>query len=197
VASEVPQFSLAQYPAPTLPPQPVTGSDRGVDLAPQFFTAPLGHWTTQEAIDDVNQAVPSAPARDVSTGPITSNALVMPAVPSGSDLNVPFSTTGEVLITGSINLPSSMGTTGAHPTRYDHSDLDAIIDAVDRDDAEGDSAPVRAIRAVSTHTSPRDIISQTSRSSGSKLPVVLVISAGAMMVSVTVLIVAGFMTGTF
>ncbi|MCW4384643.1 hypothetical protein OH146_02520 [Salinibacterium sp. SYSU T00001] len=198
-ASFVPQYSLAQYPPPTMLPDSVE-SARGIDFAAQQ-QAPLGHWSTQEAIDDANQGGASVTSRDVSTssGPITSNALVLPAIPEGSDLSVPFSTsTGEVLITGSIALPPTLGTTGAHPARYDHSDLDAIIDAVDRDDVEGDSAPVRAIRAVSTHTSPRDVISMSRQSGGAhRLPIVLAITAGSMMVSVTVLVVVGFITDAF
>ncbi|QEE61439.1 hypothetical protein FVA74_07500 [Salinibacterium sp. dk2585] len=196
----VPQYSLAQYPPPTmLPGSPE--SARGIDFAPQQQVTPVGHWSTQEALDDASQSAESVTSRDVaaSTGPITSNALVLPAVPDGSDLAVPFATaTGEVLITGSITLPTTLGTTGAHPARYDHSELDAIIDAADRDDIEGESAPVRAIRAVSTHTSPRDVIAMSRNSgSGNRLPVVLAITAGAMMVSVTVLVVVGFVFGTF
>ena len=196
----VPQYSLAQYPPPTmLPGSPE--SARGIDFAPQQQVTPVGHWSTQEALDDASQSADSVTSRDISTstGPITSNALVLPAVPEGSDLAVPFATaTGEVLITGSITLPTTLGTTGAHPARYDHSELDAIIDAADRDDIEGESAPVRAIRAVSTHTSPRDVIAMSRNSgSGNRLPVVLAITAGAMMVSVTVLVVAGFVFGTF
>jgi hypothetical protein len=195
----VPQYSLAQYPPPTMLPD-FSQSARGFDSAPEGQTAPIGHWSTQEALDDAAQAAASAPSRDVAaaSGPITSSALVLPAIPAGADLSVPFSTsTGEVLITGSINLPSTLGTTGAHPIRYDHSDLDAIIDAVDRDDIESDSAPVRAIRAVSTHTSPRDVIAVSRNTGGNRLPIVLAITAGAMMVSVTVLVVVGFVFDTF
>lgn len=195
----VPNYSLAHYPPPTMLPDSPE-SARGIDFAPQQ-SVPVGHWSTQEALDDASQSADSVTSRDISstTGPITSNALVLPSIPEGSDLSVPFSTsTGEVLITGSISLPSTLGTTGAHPARYDHSDLDAMIDAADRDDSQGESAPVRAIRAVSTHTSPRDVIAMSRNTgAGSRLPVVLAITAGAMMVSVTVLVVAGFMFGTF
>ncbi|AWB89450.1 hypothetical protein C2138_07780 [Salinibacterium hongtaonis] len=198
-AAFVPQFSLADYPAPT-PLNDAIASDRGVDVVQAPHSAPVGHWTMQQAIDDVTQGGTAPTSRDLSTatGPITSNALVMPSIPTGADLSVPFATaTGEVLITGSISLPSTLGTTGSHPARYDHSDLDAIIDAADRDDIEGDSAPVRAIRAVSTHTSPRDVISMSRKSEGNRLPIVLAITAGTMMVSVTVLVVVGFIFGTF
>lgn len=198
-AAFVPQFSLADYPAPT-PLNDAIASDRGVDVVQAPHSAPVGHWTMQQAIDDVTQGGTATTSRDLSTatGPITSNALVMPSIPTGADLSVPFATaTGEVLITGSISLPSTLGTTGSHPARYDHSDLDAIIDAADRDDIEGDSAPVRAIRAVSTHTSPRDVISMSRKSEGNRLPIVLAITAGTMMVSVTVLVVVGFIFGTF
>lgn len=197
--STLPGLPLPLAPQAVRPARQGSESDRGVDSAPQFFTAPIGHWATREAIDGVNQLTDSAPGRVVTTasGPVTSNALVLPAIPQGADMSVPFATTGEVLITGTINLPPSYGTTGAHPARYDHSDLDAIIDAVDRDDVEIDSAPVRAIRAVSTHTSPRDVIAATKPSSGNRLPIILAITAGAMMVSVAVLFVAGLIFNIF
>lgn len=178
-------------------------ADRGVDLAPQVFTAPVGHWTTQEALDDATQhelvrdelSLELNPAPP--SGPITTSALVIPTVPQASNIIAPFGSTGEVLITGTINLPPSMGTTGAHPARYDHSDIDAMIDAADRDLVEGDSAPVRAIRAVSTHTSPRDVIMAKRPSDGNRLPMALAITAGAMMVSVAVLAVVGLVFNIF
>jgi hypothetical protein len=85
---------------------------------------------------------------------------------------------------------------GLHPSRYDSPDIDSIIDAGDREDSAPDSAPVRAIRAVSTHTSSQGIIN-TRRPKGNNLPMILSVTAGIMMVGVVVLVVAGMIFKIF
>jgi hypothetical protein len=103
----------------------------------------------------------------------------------------PLSGTGEILITGSINLPSSLGSTGAHPARYDHSDVDALLEADDREDSDPGSAPVRAVRAISTNTASGDVINSMKPQKSSRLPMILIVSAAVMAVGVVVLLVAG------
>jgi hypothetical protein len=91
-----------------------------------------------------------------------------------------------------------MGSTGAHPERYDHSDVDAFLEASDREDTvNNDSAPVRAIRAVSTHTGAGAIIEAGKPSSGSRVPLILAISGAAIAVGVVVLVIAGIFFGIF
>jgi hypothetical protein len=116
--------------------------------------------------------------------------------PTTGPITGPVNGTGEVLLTGSIDLPRSLGINGLHPSRYDRADIDAIIDAGDREDSAPDSAPVRAVRAVSTYTSSQGIIA-TKRPRGNNLPMVLSITAGVMMVGVVVLIVAGMIFKIF
>ena len=110
----------------------------------------------------------------------------------------PLSGTGEILITGSINLPSSIGSTGVHPARYDHSDVDALLEADYREDsADADSAPVRAIRAISTNAASGDVINSMKPQKASRLPLILIVSAAVMAVGVVVLLVAGFIFKIF
>jgi hypothetical protein len=112
----------------------------------------------QAAIEDDETPFENTLSRTVGTGTsaITTSALVLPSVPQASDLTRPFASTGEILMTGSIDLPHSLGSTGAHPHRIDNSDFED--DPLDSQIAAPDSAPVRAIRAVSTHTSTRGVI---------------------------------------
>ena len=109
----------------------------------------------------------------------------------------PLSGTGEILITGSINLPSSIGSTGVHPARYDHSDVDALLEADDREDSDPESAPVRAIRAISTNTGSGDVINSMKPQKTSRLPLILIVSAAVMAVGVIVLLVAGLIFKIF
>ena len=135
--------------------------------------------------------------RDLSsTGAITANALVLPSMPETGDAMRPINDTGEILITGSVELPASLGATGSYPTHYDRSDVDALIEADDREDSAADSAPVRAVRAVSTHAAtPGMVVGRVPRQS--RFPLVLVVVAAAMAVGVVVLIVAGFIFKIF
>jgi len=163
------------------------------------YVPPVGHWSTQALIDDDEQVHESTFARDVgaTSGAITTSALVLPSMPTGESIMGPLSGTGEILITGSINLPSSMGSTGVHPARYDHSDVDALLEADDREDSEPESAPVRAIRAVSTNTASGDVINSMRPRKASRLPLILIVSAAVMAIGVVVLLVAGLIFKIF
>ncbi|MCU1584054.1 MAG: hypothetical protein JWM49_610 [Microbacteriaceae bacterium] len=176
-------------------PEPVTPQTDG-----SGFTPPVGHWSTQALIDDDEQVSDgTVGGRDVAatSGALTTNALVLPSIPSADGIMGPLSGTGEILITGSINLSSSIGNTGVHPTNYDHSDVDALLEATDREDAEPGSAPVRAIRAVSTHTGSADVIGSMKPPKISKVPMVLTITASSMGVGVVGLLVAGLIFKIF
>jgi hypothetical protein len=144
--------AAAVRPFVELDADPVSGEP--INAAPR----PAGHWSIQAALEDDETPFENTLSRTVGTGTsaITTSALVLPSVPQASDLTRPFASTGEILMTGSIDLPHSLGSTGAHPHRIDNSDFDD--DPLDSQIAAPDSAPVRAIRAVSTHTSTRGVI---------------------------------------
>jgi hypothetical protein len=164
----------------------------------QSYSPPVGHWSTQAAIDDETQRHENTVARTVSvgTGGITANALVLPSAPLPSDLMGPITSTGEILITGTINLPQSLGSTGSHPRLYDRSEVDYLLEASDREDVAAESAPVRAIRAISTHTSTQGII-VPKKAYGNKMLLTLSIVAAAMAIGVVVLFAAGMIFKIF
>ncbi|MEO7006643.1 MAG: hypothetical protein ABI065_06380 [Terrimesophilobacter sp.] len=168
------------------------------DAVEHTYTPPFGHWSMQAKIDDENQTLDHSVRRDLSSssGAITTSALVLPSIPQAGDITRPISNTGEILITGSVELPSSLGSTGSYPTRFDRSDVDAIIAADDREDSEAGSAPVRAIRAVSSNNDAPALLAET-RATESRTPFVLAIIAGSTLVVAVGLVIAGFIFNVF
>ena len=144
---------------------------------------PVGHWSRQAELDDEHQVGSSSISREVGIGVVTTNALVLPEIPH-HDFTRTVTSTGDILVTGSINLPSSLSSTGALPTQYDESDIDHLLDPGDRQVASTDSQPVRAVKAVSTHTSSRGIINAAPPKRGNKMLTALIISASAMLLVV-------------
>lgn len=158
--------------------------------------AVVGHWSTQAEIDDAEQLNETTISRSVGAGntAITTSALVLPSVPDDA-FGGPLGDNGEILLTGSISLPESLSSLGAHPSQLDQSDLDHLLDPGDLQVANTDSTPVRAIRAVSTHTASGGIISPT-KPKGTRGFTILIIAASVMAVVVVGLLVAGLVSGT-
>lgn len=154
-----------------------------------------GHWSVRAEMDEDIESLENSITRSVgSNGAITTSALVLPSVPHSADITTPYTNTGDVMVTGIIDLPSSLGATGVHPDRVDTSDFD--VDPLDREVLSTDSAPVRAIRAVSTHTSSNGMIT-SKKPGGNRVLTVLVISASGMAVGVAGLLFAGFALNIF
>ncbi|MEO7148011.1 MAG: hypothetical protein ABIW81_04330, partial [Terrimesophilobacter sp.] len=109
---------------PAVPPDPATAVTVEPDVAgpitddpsrefvtaPEVYTPPTGHWSTQAGIDDKTQTADHVLSRDLAAiDAITTNALVLPNFPTSGTFTGPVGTTGEILITGSFDLPSSVG----------------------------------------------------------------------------------------
>jgi hypothetical protein len=168
----------------TRDPKPVTTA----------FEVPSGHWST--FAHDSNDAE----VHDEQTGTrrvaeTRSNAIILPnsalADPTGA-LNA----TGEVILTGSIDLPSSLSSTGSHRP-IDGAEVDRLLDQQD-EQPETDASPVRASRAVSSHTSTRQVVLAAAKPKDSKTPVVLAVAASAVgVVAAGVIVVALVATNFF
>jgi len=200
VPEREPVDPLLSAPAPQGAPalvQPPMASPAPVSAPP---TAPgpnsVGHWSTQSDLDEADQVTETTISRSVGagSGAITTSALVLPSVPERS-IAGPMSGSGEILLTGSISLPHSYSATGVHPSRLDESDLDHLLDPGDHQVANTDSMPVRAIKAVSTHTATGAIIAPTKQP-GTRGFTILIVAASAMAVVVVGLLVAGLVSGT-
>jgi hypothetical protein len=152
------------------------------------------HWRVQAAKEDDELPYENTLSRTVgsNTSAITTSALVLPSVPQPDSLLASLNSTGEILVTGSINLPRSLGSTGAHPNRVDNSDYED--DPLDSQVSAPDSAPVRAVRAVSTNTSTRGVI-ETKRPQGNRMLTAVIIVASTLCVGLVGLLVFAFATG--
>ncbi|MFT7709832.1 hypothetical protein ACMT9Y_02610 [Clavibacter tessellarius] len=153
--------------------------------APAPYTPPTGHWSVQDQVDEDQ--------------PHTGNHFILPTVPHVNDMQQALNSTGEIIITGSIDLPRSLGSMGTHPDRFDTADMDRILEqGDDQDHAPGgsDSEPVRASRAVSTHTSTRAVVQPPPRKRFTA-PVVAAVTAGGVAVIGAGLVIVAFMTNVF
>jgi len=187
-------------PAPATPPAASTApaaADAEEDTAAQErrpFTPPTGHWSTAAELDDQNQPITTRNVTQ-STAATTTNALILPVIPQ-PDVSSPLTQTGEILVTGSIDLPRGMGATGAHPDRIDSSDIDRLLDGEENEFNTSEVQPVRASRAISTHTSTRGVIAPPKKR-GNALPVILMTVAGVLAVGVIGLLVAAYVLKVF
>jgi hypothetical protein len=161
------------------------------------YQPPVGHWSTAAELDDKNQQFDQIITRSVGTSgsATTTNALILPSLPVG-DATGPLTSTGEILVTGSIDLPRGLGSTGAHPDRIDSSDIDRLLDGEENEFNTSEVAPVRASRAISTHTSTRGVITPPKKR-GTRLPVILSITAAVLAVGVIGLLVAAYVLNVF
>jgi len=186
-APEAPQAPKAAEAAPAPDSEETAAQER------RPFTPPTGHWSTAAELDDQNQPITSRNVAQ-STAATTTNALILPAIPQPSA--TPLTSTGEILVTGSIDLPRGMGATGAHPDRIDSSDIDRLLDGDENEFNTSEVQPVRASRAISTHTSTRGVIAPPKKR-GNALPVVLMVTAGVLAVGVIALLVAAYVLKVF
>ena len=152
------------------------------------------HWRVQAAIEDNELPYENTLSRTVgsNTSAITTSALVLPSVPQPDSMLASLNATGEILVTGSINLPRSLASTGAHPDRVDNSDYED--DPFDSQVAAPDSAPVRAIRAISSNTSTRGVI-ETKRPQGNRMLTVVIVVAAGLCVGLLGLLIFAFANG--
>jgi hypothetical protein len=184
-------FVAPPEPAPMAPAQfaPPVAPTSVEPVAPTTGERPVGHWTNQSDLDDRIQVNPSTISRTVGSGALTTSALVLPSIP-GHDM-----TTGEVMLTGSVSLPASLSATGAHHS-IDESDLDHLLDPGDHQAINTDSVPIRAIRAVSSHTNSRNqVLAAAKPHRGNRALTALIVSASGMVVVVVTLLVVALVNG--
>lgn len=141
------------------------------------WTRPTGHWSTQADLDDETQPYESTINRKVGSGHATTNALVLPTIPE-RDIRGALTGGGEIMLTGSIDLPASLAARGT-TDRHDHDGLDALFEGGEHELVPTDSQPVRAVRAVSTHTTGQGV-THTQKPKGNRVLTVLLIAASAM-----------------
>lgn len=186
-----PTSSGSAAPAPLIEPAPPIPGD----VAAPAESSPTGsHWSAgfSEPADDPFENTFS---RSVGSASVSTNALVLPEMPIGS-LAGPVPGTGEIIITGMVDVPSSIASTGAVPSVHDSPDLDDLVDAGDREFVSTDSAPVSAMNAVSSHTATRNVIAGR-RPRGAMLTTVLIVSTVVMAIAAVTIFVVAAANGLF
>lgn len=185
-------------------PAPAVDSTPAAESRLPGLHPPLGHWSVD--LDDAASARPAGRiepfddlmARGYGAGgiPTTTNALILPSVPNQGAVSGPLADSGEILITGSFDLPRSLGSTGQIPSHFDSSELDHMLDRFDDDGAPNAAEPVKASRAVSTHGSDRNVMEPPKRHLAS-VPIVLAVTTAALALGVVALFVGGYLLNIF
>lgn len=124
------------------------------------------------------------------------NALILSQTPETGSFASPVTATGEVLITGTFNLPDHFGSTGTVPGTADGKDADAVL--IDGElPASSSPTPIAASAAISTIKSAEDIIKPPAPEKGGRLMLALVITAGALALALTGVLIVALVTGAF
>ncbi|WP_412147813.1 hypothetical protein [Curtobacterium flaccumfaciens] len=177
-ATEAPKVPAALQ-RPT-EPKPVTTA----------FAPPAGHWS-QQAHDSNDSEVHDAETGTRRVAVTNTNAIILPnsalADPTGA-LNA----TGEVILTGSIDLPASLSSTGSHRP-IDGAEVDRLLEQQD-EQPDTDASPVRASRAVSSHTSTRQVVLAAAKPKESRTPLILGVTVGAVGLAAAGVIITALLT---
>ncbi|WP_223628037.1 hypothetical protein [Microbacterium sp. EST19A] len=124
------------------------------------------------------------------------NALIFTPSPGEGSLSGPVASTGEILVTGSYELPRGLGSQGhAHGTT-DGKDVDAVL--IDGELAPASSpTPIAASAAVSTIKPAGEIIRPPAPEKGNRLLLILAIVAGGLALAVGTAVIVAFSTNVF
>lgn len=124
------------------------------------------------------------------------NTLIFNPSPGDGSLSGPVASTGEILVTGSYELPKGLGSQGhAHGTT-DGKDVDAVL--IDGELAPASSpTPIAASAAVSTIKPAGEIIRPPAPEKGNKLMLILAIVAGGLALALGVALIVAFTTNVF
>jgi hypothetical protein len=124
------------------------------------------------------------------------NALIFTPSPGEGSLSGPVASTGEILVTGSYELPRGLGSQGhAHGTT-DGKDIDAVL--IDGELAPSSSpTPIAASAAVSTIKPAGEVIRPPAPEKGNRLLLILAIVAGGLALAVGTAVIVAFSTNVF
>lgn len=148
---------------------------------------------------DFDDLISRAVAQEGTSTTAGTSALILPSMPEDTGgLTGPIGTTGELYVTGSLKLPKSLGETGGHSALHDSIEIDPITGEESADvrmTGEG-PAPVSARHAVSARAaSGLPVVKPVT--DRSKLPLVLSLTGGGLLIVVVALGVWGASNGMF
>lgn len=135
-------------------------------------------------------------SRSTSGSSSAPNALIVSQTTGSSPLIAPVAATGEVLITGTFNLPEGLGSLGHTPGTADGKDIDSVL--VDGElPAHSSPTPIAASAAISTIKSSGEIIKPPAPEKGNKLMVSLAITAGILAAALLGVLAVAMISGVF
>jgi hypothetical protein len=178
--------------SPDTAPDTLVEDERAV-LNPQFGAELLAGEPIEVALPaSFDQLISRSVTGSITTG----NALILSQTPSAPPLSAPVTATGEVLITGTFNLPEGLGSTGhAHGTA-DGKEADAVL--VDGElPAHSSPTPIAASAAISTVKTTGDVITPPTPEKGGRLMMTLAITAGVLALALVGVLILAFVTGVF
>ncbi|MGP6178021.1 hypothetical protein ACTU6U_12080 [Microbacterium sp. A196] len=116
--------------------------------------------------------------------------------PGASSLSGPVASTGELLITGSYELPQGLGSHGHAHGAADGKEIDATL--IDKELPPASSpTPIAASSAISTLKPAGEVIRPPAPEKGNKLMLTLAITAGGLALALAVALVVAFTTNVF
>jgi hypothetical protein len=124
------------------------------------------------------------------------NTLIFNPSPGDGSLSGPVASTGEILVTGSYELPKGLGSQGhAHGTT-DGKEVDAVL--IDGELPPASSpTPIAASAAVSTIKPAGEVIRPPAPEKGNKLMLILAIVAGGLALALGVSLIVAFNSNVF
>ena len=121
------------------------------------------------------------------------NALIFTPSPGEGSLSGPVASTGEILVTGSYELPKGIGSQGHALGTTDGKDVDAVL--IDGELPPASSpTPIAASSAVSTIKPAGEVIRPPAPEKGNRLMLVLAIVAGGLALALGVALIFAFTT---
>jgi hypothetical protein len=124
------------------------------------------------------------------------SSLIVAQAPEVSPLVAPVTATGEVIVTGTFNLPEGLGSTGHAKGTADGKEVDATL--VDGElPVHSSPTPIAASAAVSTVKMPGEVIKPPAPEKGGKLMMSLAVTAGVLALALVGVLILAFVTGVF
>lgn len=168
------------------------------DPAIRMMGAAGAQQAAEPAGGDFDELINRAVAQEGASSTSNTSALILPNMPESEGLASPLGDTGELFITGSIDLPKSLGETGGHSALHDSVEIEPLdeLGISETAPAGGGMAPVSASRAVSARGSQGPLVADASKDK-SKMPVVLIATGGVLVLGAVGLIVWAATSGLF
>lgn len=132
----------------------------------------------------------------VSGSAASPNALIVSTDTGAAAIVAPVAATGEVLVTGSLDLPAGLGSLGHAPGAADGKEVDELL--IDGElPAHSSPVPISASAAVSAIKNQGEIIAPPAPEKSNKLMLVLAITAGVLAAALLTVLVVAMTTGLF